>query len=159
MENCVNLKLPVRTVLVNSGRFDDVCDILSKLVKSTQSDFPVLTKVSGNRIVNRVTLKDVVTGIGKWHELIYTSGEHTSNDDAEALEALSYLIESELEMRLHNYAVACAHRKNPDEKELEDIRTYEVLNSTLDHFIGRFCDPDTGEFWGFTIPDGWCKVA
>jgi len=159
MENYVNLKLPVKTVLEISGRFDDVCDILSKLVKSTQYDFPVQTKITENGVVNRVTLKDVVAGIGKWYELIFTSGEHTSDEDAKALEALSYLIESELEMRLHNYAVHCAHRQYPDEQELEEIRAYEILNSTLDHFIGRFCDLETEEFWGFTIPSGWCKVA
>lgn len=150
----------IKETIEASGRYDEIQCILNKILNKNTVDFPVGIKVNDdNKVIRRVYKTDVNTGIAKLYEVINTTGEDTSIEDKKALESLSYLIESELDMRLHNFANDCSHRKTPDESVLEDIRAYEILNSALNHIIYNFHDPDTGAYWDFSIPDGWKKVA
>ena len=151
----------IKQELIASGRFDECCEILSNIVRSKHSEFAIrpIIDTKTNEVLMWVTKDDVIKAVNKWYELIHTTGEHITEDDTRTMEALHYLVDTDLDMKLHNYANACAHRKTPDEGVLEHIRAFAILNQSVTFCLGDNFDIETKEFCEFTIPDGWKKVA
>lgn len=149
----------IRETLRESGRFETIKQILCDIAKKTNSSIPVRVQFDSDyKPISRVEGEDVLRGIEVWYKCIETTGEDISDIEAKEMLALSAVVDSELEMRLHNYANSCSHRNVPDETVLEDIRAYSVLDSSLNNMIARFRDDLTDEFIPFSVPNGW-KVA
>ncbi len=149
----------IRETLRESGRFEAIKQILCDIAKKTNSSIPVRVQFDSDyKPISRVEGEDVLRGIKVWYKCIETTGEDISDIEAKEMLALSAVVDSELEMRLHNYANSCAHRHIPDEAVLEDIRAYSVLNSSLHNMIARFRDDFTDGFIPFSVPTGW-KIA
>lgn len=149
----------IRETLRDSGRLEAIEQILCNITKKTNSSIPVRIQFDSDyKPISRVDGEDVIKGIEVWHKCIETTGESISDKEAEDMFALSAVVDSELEMRLHNYANSCAHRHIPDEAVLEEIRAYSVLGSSLDTMTARLRDDFTNEFIPFSVPTGW-KVA
>ena len=148
--------ITMRKTIEDSGRLNAIFEILDTIAKRNDSDLPVNVTIGRNgEAICRVSTNSVKDGIKAWMELINTTGEVVDKQYSECIEALSMLIETDLNMRLHNYANSCSHRNIPDEADLEEIRAYEVLNSSLWHLMCPMFDEYDNNFIPFSIPDGW----
>jgi len=148
------IKTNIKNQLKETGRLPEIYNIFTRLRAKEQYDYPLVHSSE------RPLKSDVVKGINKFYEIIETTGEKAFMEDTQDLEALEKVVNSETEMRLHNYAVSCSHGNIPDEEILEEIRTWEILDSCLNSILyGYLADIDTGEYVGLLIPDGWKKPA
>lgn len=150
----------IKEEIKRSGRYEEIMDIINELY-NRDTAYPVGTTVDDNgEIINWIETEDIKAGIDIWKELINTTGEEDKDEiTRRKLNKLHLVIDRELEIKLHNYANSCAHRETPSEDDLEEIRTYEILNSSLNGILFPFFDPDTNEFYSWTVPSGWKKIA
>ena len=145
----------IKDEIKDSGRLEEIMNIILEM-STEKVDRPVRLSYSPEGdVVERVNPDDVRTGIKLWTKYVDTDGINIPKEDANKMFAFATLVESELEMRLHNYANSCSHRKTPSEDALERIRTYSVLHSSLNHLTYPCYDIDTSEFMPFQIPNGW----
>ena len=150
----------IKEEIKQSGRYEEIMNIIDELY-NRDTAYPVGTTVDYNgEIIHWIETEDIKAGIDAWKELIDTTGEEDKDEiTRRKLSKLHIVIERGLEIKLHNYANSCAHRKTPSEDDLDEIRTYEILNSSLNGILFPFIDPDTDEFYSWEIPSGWKKIA
>ena len=149
----------IKDTIREAGRLEQIMDIIIKISGRATASFPIRMQYDykGNP-VSRVTGNSVLKGIELYYKLIDTTGEEITDDEARKLWYFQVAVESDLEMRLHNYANSVSHRQTPSEEDMEEIRDYQVLNSSLDCMIARYHDDITGEYIGFSVPEGWKKI-
>ena len=149
----------IKEEIIKSGRYTTILSIVDKLIQR-DLDYPIGTHVDNDgTVIHWVSTRQIKDGVEVWLQYIeHTGEEEIHGEDRLKLLKLSLVAENALNIKLHNYANDCAHRKHPSEDVLEDIRAYEILNSSIDAILCPFFDPDTNEFYNWTIPNGW-KVA
>ena len=150
----------MKDIVRESGRLEQITDIVLGISTKEEYDWPIRCAIKDGEGISRVKTEDVRRGIKAWQKYINTDGKHVDKKDEDDLDWFSMYVESELEMRFHNYANSCAHRNTPPESDLEAIRIWEVLNSTIDYLLfgNRCVDFEDTEPEDFSIPDGWKVV-
>ena len=140
-------------ILRESGRLEDILLIVAKISSKNDKSYPSAYYLdSEGNYKCRVDMSIVRNQIQLWLNLITISEIKESVD----LTEFGAYVEGLMDTYLHNYAVAVSHRvkftAEESETELEIIRTWEVLNATINYFKYIECYED-----GFEVPKGWKK--
>ena len=156
----------IREVIVDSGRWDAIVEIIGEMLKLSAVTYPVDMQYEedGETVTSYVVQKDVRKGISHWLMLIDNNMEEFARDeygkhemDFSIMRSFSRFVDSELNTKLHNIAVDLIHGKDVPKYKLENIRALSVLNSSIDYIVcGLYLDID-GDFIPFSIPSGWKK--
>lgn len=155
--------MTIKEAIIESGRYNEILDIVNELLVRS-CDYPISTTIDDRGNVLRwISPKAIAMGVLAWQDYIETTGEYPDSVSEymvrkEKLYGFSLVVENALEVLLHNYANSCAHRNIPDESDLEVIRAYEILNSSIYAILSPFYDPETGEFDPWTVSEGWKKL-
>ena len=149
----------IRDIVKDAGRLETITNIVLKISTRNSYDLPIrgAVDIKSGESIFRVKTDDIRKGIRAWDKYLDTDAKNIDTNDTEDLEWFSMYVESELEVLLHNYANSCAHRNIPPEEDLEIIRAWEILNSTLNYmlFENRCTYSDNNNPDDFTIPEGW----
>ena len=152
-------KKTVRGELIKARRLKEVIDKLNTVFLLDGSDYPVYPFQYNRKgeLINRISTKTILDGALVYLAKMYVNENELvlSDEELEALEGLGMFFRTKLEMHMHNYANSCAHREQPTEKELENIRVLSVLSSSIDYFAMEMFEEEDYPFWD--IPEGWKK--
>ena len=146
----------IRNEIMKAGRLEEVVQFISKIYLINDYDLPVTFNIH-RRKIERLATENIVKGATLYLSVIYTPEEKLDLSEAEldSLNCLQVYVNSELEMWLHNYATMCAHRKEPDESELEHIRVLYIIDNSLSYLTMELYKDEM--FSEFDVPEGWKK--
>ena len=103
-------------------------------------------------------IDDIKMGVSVFFEKIKLNEEdlHLSKKEALVIIFLRGYLEWLSETTIYNYVVSCAHRTQPEESEMENIRTMLTLCRALYYMSFLRCEdsPDEEHFY---MPEGWKK--
>ena len=159
----------IRSTIAEAGRLEEILSILNKIFSLDGPDWPVDIEIDyeNDHWSNRVNLRAVRDQIGSYLQYINYDDVADLYEDYDIadlkMHELLRFVNSELNMKLHNYANGLAHRRNVSYEDLEEIRAYSILSSSIEYFeCGLFneLDEETNQesFHPFSIPEGWRKV-
>lgn len=151
--------MTIKDTIKNSGRYGDICEIFLRIAFTNDSTKPIIATadLDNKSVLFRVDTEKIRDGVAAYLKFIDMdeSKLFDSDIDSNILFSLSAFIHSELEIYMHNYAVVCSYGKQPDESELDRIRVYLVLESSISHIMNPCYDD--GDYVLFDIPDEWKK--
>lgn len=145
-----------KSILEKAGRYDSSVAILKKVITCLQdSSVPVDPFVDDNNITQwRVEGKKCKEQAAQVLQIITDEVIINKDDLVGKLDEIYYLIKSNADMKLHNYAIYQSHRKTPYE-DMETIRNYLVLaDLILNLDTKNEVNPD--ESW--SISEGWKTI-
>lgn len=156
--------MTIKEKIKEAGRYEEVMEIINKILMECVGDndtYPISLTSKGRKLNDVTDVEDIVRGIKLWMK--YIEIEETQEnmeaikDEAQLLNELMLVIDSDLDMKLHNFGVDISHRKDVDESELETARAYGVLWSSINYFMYFGLDEDFS-FIPFEVPKGWKKI-
>lgn len=142
-----------KSILEKAGRYDSSVAILKKVITCLQDNsVPVDPFIDDNNITQwRVEGKKCKEQAAQVLQIITDEVIVNKDDLVGKLNEIYYLIKSDADIKLHNYAVYQSHRKTPLD-DMETIRNYLVLEDLILNLDTKNeVDPD--ESW--EVCDGW----
>lgn len=137
----------IKPVIEESGRLEEVINILKGIISDKESSYPVGAYVNDNnetvwRVNGETVRKEAV-------ELLKVINQEVEETEEDFYNLLQY-VKTEADILLHNYSIAIAHRIDPD-IDMEDARRYLIVENLIECWILKLAgNPIT-----YSIPDGW----
>lgn len=138
-------------VIRDSGRLEEVLEMVVAIA-TREASFPCDPYMRREEWITHISMDDVRSNIRMWLRAI--TREVTESIDLEFLYAY---VDSQLNMKLHNYAVDISHREQPSDEEMETIRELSTLWESIVYLQNPF-DVD-GNIVEMDIPSGWKREA
>ena len=142
---------PVREVLIQSGMWEDVVDIISERIMKFRDEY---RSIESGRVdiygmkIQSVEMSKVREGVMFWMKLIEINDtDAVPYDDSELLESFSIYIESILDLNMNKYAYASLYGRDVNEKSIftwgkpliEYVKTLRVLLDSIEYFyLGEY---------------------
>lgn len=135
----------VKNKLIESNKYDDIVEILNNIINDKISSYPVDPYIDDGDTKWRVDGDKVRTEAVK---LLYTINNNTISEYSfDDFNELHQYVQTQTDMKLHNYAINISHNIEPLE-DMNIIRSWLIL----DNLIINMADQCTFEWY---IPDGW----
>ena len=142
-----------KSILEEAGRFDSSVAILKKVITCLQDNsFPVDPFVDDNNMTQwRVEGKKCKEQAAQILQIITDEVIINKDDLVGKLNDIYYLIKSNTDIKLHNYAIYQSHRKTPMDN-METIRNYLVL---ADLILNLDTKNEIYSDYSWIVPESW----
>lgn len=137
--------------LKEAGRYEQVMETLLLIACNNNTYLPVRPYFQKGEAISRVLTSDLRAGIRYLLKKIKSNTRVAPGDEGgfSLLSPLEQYISSEADIKMHNYANMCSHKKVALESDLEEIRVYSIIHSIICYME----NPEWDDIW--EIPEGW----
>ena len=144
-------------LFVDSGRYEEIVEILSEAYLIDCSRMPATLRYSNGNASIQVPTGEILKGIAVFFKKIRSSEKDLciSAQEMKYLDSMCRYYEAALEIRMHNFANKYAHRQQPDETEIELIRAMSVLCNLLNYITMELFREGNAVF---DVPEGWKRL-
>lgn len=146
------MNIDLKKKLEGAGRYEEIISILEKLINSNSSSFPVNLYIRDGKQYRDVNAEIIKAEASNLIKPMRDYGIHEYKQD-DYRHLMKYFI-YKTHAIMHNYTIVIAHRKNPEESDIENIRCHLILENFL---MCMDIEREDGSEW--KIPDGWKKIS
>lgn len=150
--------MTIRETLTEANRLQEVMAILTNIFSIEDANLPVnLHFNSEGDATSRVAVKNLRKGSGILLSKIDSEpdeiGFRITEKESWFLMELGIYVESKLQLKQMNYANAVSHNHLPTYFDIEEIRTWSILNNLLTQVN------NLEEDFNFCIPEAWKSIS